>query len=97
MPRRQCPGKKLGLSNVRLFVMTLLAAFDILPMEDENSQLTPPTPEFLNGVSRFVHLSTQYTRNGLIFDGPHSYPKRFPVRFRPRSDKVVQIIREASP
>jgi hypothetical protein len=66
MPRRQCPGKKLGLSNVRLFIMTLLAAFDILPMEDENGKLTLPAPEFLNGVSRSVYLSILATRNGPI-------------------------------
>lgn len=52
--RRSCPGKKLGLNNVMLICSSILSAFDILPVPDENGKLTPPNPKYINGLARYV-------------------------------------------
>lgn len=53
---RSCPGKKLGLNNVMLICSSLLKAFDIVPVPDENGKLTPPNPKYINGLARYVFL-----------------------------------------
>jgi hypothetical protein len=53
---RSCPGKKLGLNNVQLFVSYLLYSFDILPILDSSGQPKFPDPEFVSGLISYVLL-----------------------------------------
>jgi hypothetical protein len=37
-----------------LICSSLLHAFDIVPVPDENGKLTPPNPKYINGLARYV-------------------------------------------
>jgi hypothetical protein len=81
--RRHCPGKKLGLSNVRLFIIALLATFDILPMEDENGKLTVPDPQWVSGLSRSVRPPDLRESDSL-----DTYSLAIPSSFRSASSRA---------
>ncbi|KAJ3489887.1 hypothetical protein NLI96_g1814 [Meripilus lineatus] len=49
--RRVCPGRHLAEASVWIFVATFIAAFEIVPLQDEKGNNIIPKPEFLNGIT----------------------------------------------
>jgi hypothetical protein len=74
--------------------MILLWAFEIVPVEGE-ARPDPKTARFLDSLISYVHpRSTQTLLTALV--SICRGPAPFRCQFRPRSEKVVQLIREAT-
>lgn len=72
-------------------IMLLLWAFEIVPLEGE-ARPDPTNAEFVDAVIAYVHLYVLLTGLTLNCRGPTS----FRCQFRPRSENIVRLIREAT-
>ena len=60
-----CPGRHLAEASVWIFVATFLAAFEVVPTQDEKGNDKVPEPVFINAITRFVvvRLGLSYLDN----------------------------------
>jgi len=75
-------------------IMVLLWAFEIAPVEGE-ARPDPKNAQFVDEVVAYVHLhSFLILLTALILN--YSGPVPFRCQFRPRSEKVIRLIREVT-
>lgn len=54
--RSACPGKYLAEGTVWIVVVTILAGFDIRPVQDEFGEDVIPPLRFITSITRWVHF-----------------------------------------
>jgi len=91
---RICPGRDMANQVARAIIMILLWAFEIIPIEGE-ARPDPRNPEFVDSVIAYVHLYS-YKAFLMGFISNCRAPAPFRCQFRPRSEKVVRLICEAT-
>ena len=76
------------------FVMALLWAFEIAPVEGE-ARLDPKNPQFVDSAVAYVYV---YLFNRSLTHSASNCrsPAPFRCQFRPRSERVVRLIREVT-
>ncbi|KAJ3474622.1 hypothetical protein NLI96_g12355 [Meripilus lineatus] len=52
--RRICPGRHLAVSELWIAIASILAVFDILPVQDDRGNDLPPKEEFHHGLTRIA-------------------------------------------
>lgn len=84
-----CPGRDMANHLSPAFVMTLLWAFEIAPVEGE-ARPDPKNPRFVDSAVVYVHVYfVSYAT-----DRFRRCPAPFRCHFRPRSERVVRLISE---
>ena len=87
---RLCPGRFFARRSIWANIAGILAAFEIVPMEDG-----PPEKKHLSGMISCVVLEL---RNGTVanldgFGGTGRYVKPFRCYIRPRSEAAASLVR----
>ena len=89
---RICAGQDLANHLVPAFVMALLWAFEIAPVEGE-ARPDPRNPQFVDSAVVYVYTH-EFHRLLTDLISNRRCPAPFRCQFRPRSDRVVQLIRK---
>jgi hypothetical protein len=91
---RICPGRDLANHLIPAAVMNLLWAFEIVPVGNE-ARPDSKNPQFVDSLVAYVRPYLSWTLLTALVRNC-SAPAPFRCQFRPRSEKVVRLIQEAT-